>query len=226
MNKIIQAENLKKSFQIGPDTVEVLKGVDIDIFSSQHIAIMGVSGSGKSTLLHCLSGLELPDGGKIFFDGQPLNDMSTIKQGQLRNKYIGFIYQFHHLLQEFTVRENVSIPLLIRGENTSSAGAQALAILERVGLGHRTNHKPSELSGGERQRCAIARALVTNPSCIFADEPTGNLDSKSAEKIYELIVDMTKEQGTSLIVVTHDRNLADKMDSILELRNGYLEKAN
>tara|TARA_Y100001935_G_C17310696_1_gene515903 strand:+ start:1834 stop:2514 length:681 start_codon:yes stop_codon:yes gene_type:complete len=224
MSKLISATDVSKGYNVGPHKVGVLNGVNLNIYPSQHVAIMGVSGSGKSTLLHCLGGLESPDEGVINLFGRSFSLLSPLQRGQLRNRHIGFIYQFHHLLHEFTVRENVAMPLLIRGDNVASAGAQSLAILERVGLGHRTNHKPSELSGGERQRCAIARALVTNPSCIFADEPTGNLDSKSAENIYELMLEMTKEQGTSLIIVTHDHELAKRMDTVMELKNGTLKE--
>ena len=219
---IIQCENVCKTFSEGPLSVEVLKGIGLTIRQGEQVAIMGSSGSGKSTLLHLLGGLDGCTKGTVTINGQPLSSMDETAKGKLRNKYLGFVYQFHHLLPEFTALENVGMPLLIRGESPSTVKEKATAMLEKVGLGSRIQHKPGELSGGERQRTAIARALVTDPVCVLADEPTGNLDNKTAHTIYELMLSLNNELGTSILMVTHDLELAQHMERILVLENGVL----
>lgn len=219
---IIKCENVCKTFSEGPLSVEVLKGIGLTIAQGEQVAIMGSSGSGKSTLLHLLGGLDDCTSGTVTINGQRLSSMDETAKGKLRNKYLGFVYQFHHLLPEFTALENVGMPLLIRGESPATVKEKAAAMLEKVGLGSRLQHKPGELSGGERQRTAIARALVTDPLCVLADEPTGNLDNKTAHTIYELMLSLNNELGTSILMVTHDLELAQHMERILILENGIL----
>lgn len=219
---ILSCTNLRKTYDQGDLQVDVLKGVDFSINTGQRVAIMGASGSGKSTLLHLLGGLEKPSSGEIMLDGEDLNNISRKNLSRLRNKSLGFIYQFHHLLGEFSLLENVAMPLLIGGQGTSQARQKSAEILQRVGLGHRVKHKPGELSGGERQRAAIARALINQPKCILADEPTGNLDSKTAEQIYQLMLELNQEMQVSFIIVTHDQALAERMGTVLHMEDGRI----
>ena len=221
-NILIAAQNVRKSFNDGDLSVDVLKGIEFSIERNQSIAIIGASGSGKSTLLHLLAGLDIPDSGNIFINKKSINELNNEERGQLRNECLGFIYQFHHLLPEFTAKENVAMPLLIRRCTKRTAYEKAEVILSEVGLSERMMHKPGELSGGERQRTAIARALVTNPSCILADEPTGNLDEKSANEVFELILELNQNHNSSLIMVTHNIELSRRADKICELRDGVL----
>jgi lipoprotein-releasing system ATP-binding protein len=218
----LETRKLVKHYRQGELDVSVLKGIDLIVNHGDQIAIMGPSGSGKSTLLHLLGGLDEATAGDVLLDGVNIQRMSQAKLAAIRNKSLGFIYQFHHLLAEFDAVENVAMPLLISGSSITSARKRAIQLLERVGLGHRLHHKPAELSGGERQRAAVARALINNPQCILADEPTGNLDSASAEQLYQLMARLNKEMGVSVLIVTHDKRLAERMDTVLHMEDGLI----
>ncbi len=219
---VLSAENISKRYAQGDLSVDVLNELSINIARGERVGIVGSSGSGKSTLLHLLGGLDSPTKGTVLVEGQDLSKLGQAARGKLRNRYIGFVYQFHHLLSEFTALENVSMPLMIRNQSVKQANEKAASLLERVGLGQRMKHKPAELSGGERQRAAIARALVNEPSLVLADEPTGNLDEDTAERVYELMLELNQELSTSFLVVTHDRSLANRMDRVLTLTHGDL----
>ena len=221
MTAILTGNNITKTYQDGKTTTNVLNHLDISINSGERIAIVGTSGSGKSTLLHILGGLDVPTSGEVWLHGQRINDLNETQRGELRNQHLGFIYQFHDLLAEFTAIENVAMPLLMRKSvPIAVARQQSIELLEKVGLGHRLTHRPGELSGGERQRVAIARALVTKPSLILADEPTGNLDYANAQAVFEILSELQKDFDTALLMVTHDRQLAQLADKQLALQNG------
>ncbi|TLY48279.1 MAG: lipoprotein-releasing ABC transporter ATP-binding protein LolD [Gammaproteobacteria bacterium] len=219
---VLTCNNLSKTFHDGSLFVEVLKPINFSVHARERIAIVGPSGAGKSTLLHLLGGLDRPSSGEIFLAGKNLDQLSENHRSHLRNRYLGFIYQFHHLLPEFTVLENACIPLLLAGIKPFLAQKKALNLLKKVGLVHRQHHKLGELSGGERQRTAIVRALVNNPLCILADEPTGNLDSHTAEQVYQTLLELNEEFNTSLVIVTHDHGLASRLDRTLHMEDGQL----
>lgn len=221
-NSILSVKQLCKSYHDGKLMVDVLKGIDFELQRGEQVAIVGSSGSGKSTFLHLLGGLDKPTQGEILVDGQAINQLSEKKRCQLRNEKLGFVYQMHYLLPEFTALENVAMPLLLRKMPIEAAQEQARSMLEKVGLSHRLAHKLGELSGGERQRTAIARALVANPLCVLADEPTGNLDHQTAENVYETMLQLNRDLGTSFVIVTHDLKLAARMDKVYELIDGKL----
>ena len=221
---VLEARGVRKSFHQGPKEVRVLENINMTLVAGKSLAIVGASGAGKSTLLHILGGLDRPDAGEVLIEGASMWGLKAAERGKIRNHALGFVYQFHHLLPEFTAMENVAMPLLIRGESTQSARDKAVDIINRVGLSERLTHKPGELSGGERQRAAVARALVGNPRVILGDEPTGNLDERTADHVYGLMLDLNQELKTSLLLVTHAKRLARRMDRQLELRMGCLQE--
>jgi lipoprotein-releasing system ATP-binding protein len=221
---VIRATGLGKTYAEGSLRTPVFDGLELAVRRGETVAILGASGAGKSTLLHLLGGLDTPTAGEVHVDGKRMSALSDAERGRLRNRALGFIYQFHHLLPEFTALENVLLPVVLGGASVAEAERRARALLESVGLGHRLAHKPGELSGGERQRAAVARALVNRPGCVLGDEPTGNLDEKTAATVFELMLALNRDQQTSLVLVTHDRRLARKLDRVLELHQGRLRE--
>jgi len=221
---VLECRAIGRRFTEGDSVLEVLSGVDLTIAPAERVAIIGASGSGKTTLLQILGGLDDPDDGEVFVGGEAMHGGNEVSRSELRNRYIGFVYQFHHLLPEFTAQENVAMPLFIRRMPKAEALAEAQALLDRVGLGERLSHKPGQLSGGERQRAAVARALITKPRLVLADEPTGNLDAGNGEHVLSLMLELNQELNTSLVIVTHDHSIADRMDRIVLLENNRLRE--
>lgn len=221
---VLQCDGLAKTYAEGRLETPVFKDLDLSVREGETVAILGASGAGKSTLLHLLGGLDTPTSGEVHVAGQRMSGLSDAERGRLRNRALGFVYQFHHLLPEFTALENVMMPVLLGGMDIPEAETRARHLLDGVGLGHRLDHKPGELSGGERQRAAVARALVNRPACVLGDEPTGNLDEKTAATVFELMLSLNREQRTSLVLVTHDRRLARRLDRVLELHEGRLRE--